>query len=79
MFTMWGIIKLRSMRALEPGMVFTVEPGLYFNPHDPQIPEAYRGIGIRIEDDVMATDTGPLVLSDVPKTVQEIEQFMRVV
>lgn len=69
----------QQWRALEAGMVFTVEPGLYFNPTHPDIPDALRGIGIRIEDDVLVTAQGHEVFSDVPKTVQEIEQFMRVV
>lgn len=64
-------------RALEAGMVFTVEPGLYFNPMDQKIPEALRGIGIRIEDDIGVTEKGYISFSDVPKTVKEIEQWMR--
>lgn len=67
----------QQWRPLEPGMVFTVEPGLYLNPTDLQIPEAYRGIGIRIEDDIIVTSEGHASFSDVPKTVKEIEQFMR--
>ena len=55
-------------RPLEPGMVLTVEPGLYFSPTTPGTPDRYRGIGIRIEDDVLVTPTGSDVLSrDVPK------------
>ena len=43
---------------LAPGMVLTVEPGLYFQPDDLTVPERYRGIGVRIEDDVLVTETG---------------------
>jgi len=49
---------------LEPGMVLTVEPGLYFR-DDAPAPDAYRGIGVRIEDDVLVTATGPKVLSTI--------------
>ena len=63
-------------RPLEPGMVLTVEPGLYI-PSDDDIPEAYRGIGIRIEDNVVVTDQGHDILTaDVPKQVADIEQLM---
>lgn len=51
-------------RLLEPGMVLTVEPGLYFR-DDVPAPDAYRGIGVRIEDDVLVTEGGPRVLSRV--------------
>lgn len=64
-------------RTLQAGMVITVEPGLYFAHDNELVPEKYRGIGIRIEDDVVITDGEPLVLtSDVPKTVEDIEQLM---
>ncbi|KXS37119.1 MAG: Xaa-Pro aminopeptidase [Halomonadaceae bacterium T82-2] len=63
-------------RPLAPGMVLTVEPGLYI-PADDDIPEALRGIGIRIEDDVAVTASGHEVLTaDVPKRVAEIEALM---
>jgi Xaa-Pro aminopeptidase len=63
-------------RALEPGMVMTVEPGLYVAP-DAEVPAEYRGIGIRIEDDVLVTEEGHEVLSrDVPKDVDAIERLM---
>jgi len=63
---------------LEPGMVLTIEPGLYFGSwrNDILIPERYAGIGIRIEDDVLVTEQGPLVLSSCPKMVDEIEQVV---
>lgn len=64
-------------RTLQAGMVITVEPGLYFAHDNPQVPKAYRGIGIRIEDDVVITEGAPRVLTGgVPKTVAEIEALM---
>lgn len=66
----------RSPRPLEPGMVLTVEPGLYVA-EDAQAPEAYRGIGVRIEDDIAVTETGHRNLTpDIPKTVDEIERIL---
>ncbi len=65
-----------AWRALEPGMVITVEPGIYIDAAE-DIPKAYRGIGIRIEDDVLVSAKGFEVLTaDVPKTVEEIEALM---
>jgi Xaa-Pro aminopeptidase len=64
-------------RLLEPGMVLTVEPGLYIGAGN-DIPENFRHIGIRIEDDVGVTRDGCEVLSrEVPKSVGEIEALMR--
>ncbi|KAA6187343.1 Xaa-Pro aminopeptidase [Thiohalocapsa marina] len=63
-------------RRLEPGMVLTVEPGLYVAP-DADAPADYRGIGIRIEDDVLVTTDGCEVLSrDAPKEIDDIEHLM---
>jgi len=63
-------------RKLLPGMVLTVEPGLYIPDRD-EVPECYRNIGIRIEDDVAITEDGQEILSaDAPKTVEEIEAWM---
>ncbi|EAT11411.1 Xaa-Pro aminopeptidase [Bermanella marisrubri] len=61
-------------RELKPGMVVTIEPGLYVAPDNMDVDEKWRGIGIRIEDDVLVTDQGHEVLSHaVPKSVEEIE------
>ncbi|MEN8261441.1 MAG: Xaa-Pro aminopeptidase [Pseudomonadota bacterium] len=65
-------------RVLEPGMVLTVEPGLYIPRDCDDVDKRWRGIGIRIEDDVLVTRDGCEVLSrDVPKTVSDIEHLMR--
>ena len=66
-------------RLLSPGMVLTVEPGLYFGSwrSDIEIPERYSGIGIRIEDDILVTDEGPVILtSSCPKEISEIESLV---
>jgi Xaa-Pro aminopeptidase len=63
-------------RDLEPGMVLTVEPGLYFPESDESIPEEFRGLGIRIEDDILVTDEGCENLTDCPKSVDEIEALV---
>jgi Xaa-Pro aminopeptidase len=64
-------------RMLEPGMVMTVEPGLYIAADDTRVPKRWRGIGIRIEDDVVVTEEGCDVISaGVPKTVADIEALM---
>ena len=65
-------------RALEPGVVMTVEPGIYIAPDTKDIPEKYLGIGVRIEDDVLCTSNGPRVLTTkVPKHAEEIEALMK--
>ncbi|UBX51644.1 Xaa-Pro aminopeptidase [Acinetobacter pseudolwoffii] len=64
-------------RPYEEGMVVTVEPGVYIAPDDETVDAKWRGIGIRIEDDVVATANGPLVLTaKVVKTVEDIEALM---
>ena len=61
-------------RVLAPGMVLTIEPGLYVAADDDQAPAEYRGIGIRIEDDVLVTSDGNRVLTaGVPKAVDAVE------
>lgn len=65
-------------RPLQAGTVITVEPGIYIPAHDTSIPEAYRGIGVRIEDDVLITENGQRVLSvAIPKTVNDVEAACR--
>jgi Xaa-Pro aminopeptidase len=65
-------------RRLAPGMVMTVEPGLYIADDAEDVDPRYRGIGIRIEDDVLVTENGSEVLSArVPKTISDIEGAMR--
>ncbi|WP_110588673.1 aminopeptidase P family protein [Microbacterium suaedae] len=60
-----------------PGMVFTIEPGLYFQIDDETVPAEYRGIGVRIEDDILMTEDGPVNLSgDMPRTADEIEAWI---
>lgn len=62
---------------LTPGMVFTIEPGLYFREDDLLVPPEFRGIGIRIEDDVLMTDNGPEWLSAaIPKQIDDVEDWM---
>jgi Xaa-Pro aminopeptidase len=64
-------------RLLEPGMVMTIEPGIYVSPDDKNVAKEWRGIGIRIEDDVQVTRSGPEVLTTgIPTTVTEIERHM---
>jgi Xaa-Pro aminopeptidase len=74
-----GAYKIKGQwRELKPGMVLTVEPGLYVAPDDTSVDEKWRGIGIRIEDDILVTATGHQVLSaSVPKSVADIEALTR--
>ena len=66
-----------EFRELEPGMVVTVEPGIYISPEMKGVPARFRGIGIRIEDDVVVTRGDPEVISaGVPKDADEIEALM---
>lgn len=64
-----------ASRPMQPGQVLTVEPGLYIAPDDEQVEARWRGIGIRIEDDLLVTTTGHEVLTrEIPKSVEEIER-----
>jgi Xaa-Pro aminopeptidase len=68
----------QEWRLLEPGMVLTVEPGLYIPSDCKTVDEKWRGIGIRIEDDVLVTEHGHEVLTNgVPKTIADIEALMQ--
>ena len=71
------LIKDRPSRILRPGMVLTIEPGLYVRPSD-KIPKEFWNIGIRIEDDAVVTETGcELITRDVPVAPDAIEALMR--
>tara|TARA_B100000767_G_scaffold273802_1_gene304997 strand:+ start:1604 stop:2974 length:1371 start_codon:yes stop_codon:yes gene_type:complete len=66
-------------RTLQPGMCLTIEPGLYFGAWRPDVdcPVRYSNIGIRIEDDILVGETGPIVLTErCPKTITEIESIV---
>ncbi|KTF16010.1 Xaa-Pro aminopeptidase [Pseudoalteromonas sp. H105] len=64
-------------RVFEPGMVLTIEPGLYIS-HDTKAPEQYKGIGIRIEDNLLVTQHGyENLTASVPKSIHEIEALMQ--
>lgn len=71
-----------AWQVLQPGHILTVEPGIYIGPDikpvegQPEIPQKWRGIGIRIEDDILVTDNGHEILTAaVPKLVEDIEEF----
>ena len=69
--------KGETRRSFEPGMVTTIEPGIYVAPDNRKVAKKWRGIGIRIEDDVLVTRNGNRVLTDgVPKTIEDIEALM---
>ena len=71
----WGSTASAEARAaLEPAMVLTVEPGIYISPDDEKCARVVRGVGIRIEDDVLVTADGHEVLTAaIPKTIDEVE------
>ncbi|WP_104913960.1 aminopeptidase P family protein [Pontimonas salivibrio] len=63
---------------LRPGMVFTIEPGLYFQPDDLTVPAEWRGIGVRIEDNILVTKDGAINLSaDIPRTAEDVEAWVK--
>jgi Xaa-Pro aminopeptidase len=62
---------------MEPGMVLTIEPGLYVPGDAVEVPEEFRGLGVRIEDDVIVTADGPEVITrDVPVDPAEVEALV---
>ena len=62
---------------VEAGMTFTIEPGLYFQPDDLTVPEEFRGIGVRIEDDIVVTESGAENLSiAIPRTADDVEAWI---
>lgn len=73
-----GILMVRGQpRLLEPGWVLTIEPGIYIPAGDTSVPTEYRGIGIRIEDDVLVTEDGCEVLtSEAPKEIADLESIV---
>ena len=69
--------KLYRGGKLKPGMIITVEPGIYFKSTDLLVPEEFRGIGVRIEDDILITEDGCRVLSSAfPRDPDEVESWM---
>ena len=63
---------------VQPGMIFTIEPGLYFQPDDLTVPEEFRGIGVRIEDDILVTEDGAENLSAaLPRTADAVEAWLK--
>ena len=63
---------------LQPGMTFTIEPGLYFQPDDLTVPEHFRGIGVRIEDNILVTEDGAENLSiAIPRTADDVEAWVQ--
>nr|KAF7412943.1 hypothetical protein H0235_012794 [Vespula pensylvanica] len=66
--------KISANIPLQPGMIITIEPGIYVNPKNPLAPSNFHGLGVRVEDDVLIKENGPLVLSrNCPKEIAEIE------
>ena len=64
-------------RELEPGMVLTIEPGIYIGPEESSVEECWRGVGIRIEDNIAITSDDARILTDgLARTVNEIEELM---
>lgn len=64
-------------RRFEAGQVLAVEPGLYVRPDDEHAPPAFRGVGVRIEDDLLVTDAGAEVLTECPRAIEDVEAATR--
>ena len=74
---MWLVPSSYAEGTLAEGIVLTVEPGLYFQEDDLLVPEELRGVGIRIEDDILVTADGYRNLSAaLPRTSTEVEEWM---
>jgi Xaa-Pro aminopeptidase len=59
-------------------MIFTIEPGLYFQPDDTTVPPEWRGVGVRIEDNILVTKTGAENLSaGIPRTARDVEDWVQ--
>lgn len=73
-----GVLQMKGeSRAMEPGWCFTIEPGIYFPANDPKVPAELKGIGIRIEDDILVTPDGAENLTKgVPKEIDEMEALI---
>ncbi len=74
-----GAARLEKYRDghLEPGMVLTVEPGIYFQPDDQLVPPELRGIGVRVEDDILVTEGAPRVMSEaLPRDAAALSSWM---
>jgi Xaa-Pro aminopeptidase len=67
----------KGWRPLQKGMVFTIEPGLYISADNERVAPKWRGIGVRIEDDILMDDKPIVLTHGVPKSVKEIEEIMR--
>ena len=71
------MVDKKQTRLFETGMVMTIEPGLYIPLDDESVTEKWRGIGIRIEDNIAVTDQGHENLTvNAPKSIEEIERLM---
>jgi Xaa-Pro aminopeptidase len=73
----YGSPKKGSVRKFEPGMVLTIEPGIYISSKNRKVEKKWRGIGIRIEDDILVKKNGNEILTHkLPKEIDDIESIM---
>eukprot|EP01132_Coremiostelium_polycephalum_P003960 gene3960-4953_t len=69
--------KIPTNTKLEPGTIITIEPGIYIDKNDTDAPPQFRGIGIRVEDDIVITENDPIILTkSAPKEISDIESIM---